>query len=192
MIKTSFQLDFPSLWHIAVVYSTALDFTSKVVHYLPPSLKGSKMPLLDNIRASARHHYADRCRAKMLGTQTGDNANCISPPGDHLQPYSYKWAVWLGHYCEVSLCPVSTCDKRFFFMGVPMPILRFANFTDIWCCYSYGLEIFKFLCSRFTHTGVKGVCVLTHRCVVLWFLAVIGPVQKIPSKRVMQKQVSRS
>lgn len=92
-LKPLFSWTFPlSLWHIAVVYSAALDFTSGVVHYLPPSLKGSKMPLLDNIRASARHHYADRCGAKMLGTQTVDNANCINQPGDHLQPCSYKWA----------------------------------------------------------------------------------------------------
>jgi len=151
------------------------------------------MPLLDNIRASARHHYADRCRAKMLGTQTGDNANCISPPGDHLQLYSYKWAVWLGHYGEVSLCAIlylraistfcsAVCLCEFSSLDVPA-----VNFTDIWCCYSIGVEIFfffvlfRFLCSHFTRTGVKGVCVSTHRCVVLWFLAVIGPVQKIPS-----------
>lgn len=172
-----------------MVYSIVLDFTSEVVHYLPPTPKGSKMPLLDNIRASARHHYADRCTAKMLGTQTVDNANCIGLPEDHLQPCNYKWAClirtlqwgYTEHY------PVSACHKSYLYIGLSMQSLRFTNApgmkrTDIthkgWRFLSLLKLFFLISCAQVWRVYVwELVC----RCVVLLFLAVIGLVQRMPS-----------
>lgn len=186
-LKPLFSWTFPlSLWRIAVVYSTALDFTSEVVHYLPPSLKGSKMPLLDNIRASACQHYADRCRAKMLGTQTVDNANCISRPGDHLQACSYKWA-----------CLIRTL--RWGYAGaIPYPHAIRAICTPACLCELLRLthgqcEAFFWNFSFSFHgTGVKGVCVRAG--VQVCGFTVSGsdwPRSENAIKRVVQKQADR-